>query len=89
MTIFVARTITHKHSAQQKSLGSNAFWRLLVLAAMFSLFIMLILGRLASLAFFETARAFGATTTDYIPDRGDILDRNGIPLARSIHAYAI
>lgn len=89
MTIFVARTIAHKHSATQKSMGSNAFWRLLVLAAMFALFITLILGRLASLAFFETARAFGATTTDYIPDRGDILDRNGIPLARSIHAYAI
>jgi cell division protein FtsI (penicillin-binding protein 3) len=89
MTIFVARTIAHKQSAARRPLGSNAFWRLLVLSAIFALFVMLILGRLASLAFFETARAFGATTTDYVPDRGDILDRNGIPLARSIHAYAI
>ncbi len=89
MTIFVARTITHKHTTQKKPLGSNAFWRLLVLTALFGLFIMLILGRLATLALFETARAFGATTTDYVPDRGDILDRNSIPLARTIHAYAI
>jgi cell division protein FtsI (penicillin-binding protein 3) len=89
MTIFVARTITHRHSPDKRSLGANAFWRLLILSALFGLFIILILGRLASLALFETARAFGATTTDYIPDRGDILDRNGIPLARSIHAYAI
>jgi cell division protein FtsI (penicillin-binding protein 3) len=89
MTIFVARTIAHKHTAQKRPLGSNAFWRLLVLTALFGLFIMLILGRLATLALFETARAFGATTTDYIPDRGDILDRNNIPLARTIHAYAI
>jgi cell division protein FtsI (penicillin-binding protein 3) len=89
MTIFVARTITHKNSAAKKALGTNAFWRLLVLSGLFGLFMMLILGRLATLALFETARAFGATSTEYIPDRGDILDRNGIPLARSIHAYAI
>jgi cell division protein FtsI (penicillin-binding protein 3) len=89
MTIFVARTITHKNASGMKPKAANAFWRLLILTAIFGLFVLLILGRLASLALFENARAFGATSTDYVPDRGDILDRNGVPLARSINAYAI
>ncbi len=89
MTIFVARTITHKNASGMKPNAANAFWRLLILTAIFGLFVLLILGRLATLALFESARAFGATSTDYVPDRGDILDRNGVPLARSINAYAI
>jgi cell division protein FtsI (penicillin-binding protein 3) len=89
MTIFVARTVTRKQGLGTKSQAAIAFWRLLVLAVIFLLFVMLIIGRLASLAFFEGTRAFAATTTDYLPDRGDILDRNGVPLARSINAYAI
>ncbi len=89
MTIFVARTVTRKQGLGTKSNAAIAFWRLLVLAGLFFLFVLLIIGRLASLAFFESSRAFAATTTDYIPDRGDILDRNGVPMARSINAYAI
>jgi cell division protein FtsI (penicillin-binding protein 3) len=89
MTIFVARTVTRKQGLGTKSLAAIAFWRLLVLASLFFLFVILIIGRLATLALFESSRAFAATTTDYIPDRGDILDRNGVPLARSINAYAI
>ena len=89
MTIFVARTVTHKNASGAKPNLGNAFWRLLLLAAIFGLFLLLILGRLATLALFESARAFGATTTEYVPERGDILDRNGVPLARSIKAYAI
>ena len=89
MTIFVARTVTHKNASGAKPSSANAFWRLLILTAFFALFIVLILGRLTTLALFESARAFGATTTEYVPERGDILDRNGVPLARSINAYAI
>jgi cell division protein FtsI (penicillin-binding protein 3) len=89
MTIVVARTVTRKQGLGTKSLAAIAFWRLLILASLFFLFVMLIVGRLATLAFFQSTRAFAATTTDYVPDRGDILDRNGVPLARSINAYAV
>lgn len=89
MTIFAARTTTRKSGIGQPPFAANAFWRLLVLVAMFGLFIMLLIGRLATLALFESTRAFGATNTDYVPDRGDIVDRNGVPLARSIYGYAI
>ena len=89
MTLFAARTTTRKSGIGQPPFAANAFWRLLVLVAMFGVFILLLIGRLATLALFESTRAFGATTTEYVPDRGDIIDRNGVPLARSIHGYAI
>lgn len=89
MTIFAARTTTRKSGIGQPPFAANAFWRLLVLVAMFGLFVLLVIGRLVTLALFESSRAFGATTTEYVPDRGDIIDRNGVPLARSIYGYAI
>jgi cell division protein FtsI (penicillin-binding protein 3) len=89
MTIFVARTVTRKQGLGAKAVTANAFWRLLVLAGLFALFLLLIIGRLTTLALFESSRAFGATTTDYVPERGDIMDRNGVPLARTIKAYSI
>jgi len=89
MTTYVARTITRKSSRASEPSVMFASWRLLVLAALFLAFSLLIIGRLASLALFEGTRAFGATTTQYVPPRGDIVSRNGVPLARSIRAYAI
>lgn len=89
MTVFAARTTTRKSGLGQPPFAANAFWRLLVLTTIFGLFIALLIGRLATLALFESTRAFAATTTDFIPDRGDIVDRNGVPLARSISGYAI
>ena len=89
MTVFAARTTTRKSGIGSPPFAAHAFWRLLILTAAFGLFIILLIGRMATLALFESTRAFGATTTDYVPDRGDIVDRNGIPLARSIYGYAI
>jgi cell division protein FtsI (penicillin-binding protein 3) len=89
MTVFVARPTNRQTANAARTATAIAFWRLLVLAGMFALFLLLIIGRLATLAFFESTRAFGATTTNYIPVRGDILDRNGVPLARTIRAYSM
>jgi cell division protein FtsI (penicillin-binding protein 3) len=89
MTTFVARPTSRQNANAARAATALSFWRLLVLAAIFALFLMLIIGRLATLALFESSRAFGATTNSYVPIRGDIIDRNGIPLARTIKAYAI
>ncbi len=89
MTTYVARTVARKSGTKSPPFAANAFWRLLVLSAIFAMFVMLLIGRMATLALFESTRAFGATTTDYVPERGDIVDRNDVPLARSILAYAI
>jgi cell division protein FtsI (penicillin-binding protein 3) len=89
MTVFVARPTSRHNANAARAATALAFWRLLVLAALFALFLLLIIGRLATLALFESSRAYGATTKDYVPVRGDIVDRNGVPLARTIRAYAI
>jgi cell division protein FtsI (penicillin-binding protein 3) len=89
MTTFVVRPQS-RHAVNAIRLNASmAFWRLIVLAGLFGLFLLLVLGRLTTLAIFESSRAFGATTTDFVPVRGDIVDRNGAPLARSIQGYAI
>jgi cell division protein FtsI (penicillin-binding protein 3) len=89
MTTFVARPTNRQSANAARSATALSFWRLLVLAGVFGLFLMLIMVRLATLALFEGSRAYGATTSSYVPVRGDITDRNGVPLARTIRAYAI
>ena len=89
MTMLAARTTTRRSGIGTPPFAAHGFWRLLVLLAAFALFVMLLIGRMATLALFESTRAYGATNTEYVPDRGDIIDRNGVPLARSIYGYAI
>ncbi len=89
MTPQAARTTTRKSGVGTPPFAAHGFWRLLVLLAAFGMFVMLLIGRLATLALFESSRAYGATSTEYVPERGDIVDRNGVPLARSIYGYAI
>ena len=89
MTTFVARPTNRQSANAARSATALSFWRLLVLAGFFGAFMLLIIARLATLAFFEASSAYAATTSKYVPVRGDITDRNGVPLARTIRAYAI
>ena len=89
MTAFVARPTNRQSANAARSATALSFWRLLVLAGFFGAFMLLIIARLATLAFFEGSSAYAATTSAYVPVRGDITDRNGVPLARTIRAYAI
>ncbi len=89
MTTFVVRPQSRHAINATRVHAAIAFWRLLVLVGLFGVFMLLILGRLATLAIFEGTRAFGATPTDFVPERGDIVDRNGAPLARTIQGYAV
>lgn len=89
MTPQTARTTTRKSGVGTPPFAAHGFWRLLVLLVAFGMFVILLIGRLATLALFENSRAYGATSTEYVPERGDIVDRNGVPLARSIYGYAI
>ncbi len=89
MTTYVARTVTRKSGRLQEPFAANSFWRVLVLVGVFLAFFLIIAGRLTTLAFIESTRAFGATNGDYVPPRGDIVSRNGVPLARTIQGYAV
>ncbi len=89
MTTLVTRSFRRSRGQSAQDNASFAYWRLIVLVGAFAVFVLLIMVRLAGFAFFESARAFSVTSTDYVPERGDIVDRNNVPMARSIQAYAI
>ena len=86
MTTFVVRPQSRHAINATKVHAAIAFWRLLILVGLFAIFLLLIVGRLATLALFEGSRAFGATPGEFVPERGDIVDRNGAPLAGQFRA---
>lgn len=89
MTVLVASSSRLSLIRQTQTASKKAFWRLLVIMFLFFVFVMLIVGRLATFAMFGGAHAYDDISSTYIPKRGDIVDRNGEPLARTIDAYAI
>ncbi|MFM5924298.1 MAG: peptidoglycan D,D-transpeptidase FtsI family protein [Novosphingobium sp.] len=75
-------------NVRQRSL-LMAKWRVLWVVAGFAFLAALAMVRITYLGLFEpnaTAQSFG---TGLLPERGDIVDRNGVPLARAFPAYAL
>jgi cell division protein FtsI (penicillin-binding protein 3) len=65
------------------------YHRLMLVMLLFVGVTLVIVGRLAMLQLF-TDRAHAATSANpLLPPRGDIVDRNGVPLARTIEAWTI
>ncbi|MAW90753.1 MAG: peptidoglycan glycosyltransferase [Altererythrobacter sp.] len=75
-------------SIRQKSLDL-ARWRVLWIAVVFALLTAVALSRIVYLgAGGEEARATSLEAA-LLPDRGEIVDRNGVPMARAFPAYAL
>ncbi|MBK62434.1 MAG: peptidoglycan glycosyltransferase [Altererythrobacter sp.] len=75
-------------SIRQKSLDL-ARWRVLWIAVVFALLTAVALSRIVYLgAGVEEARATSLEAA-LLPDRGEIVDRNGVPMARAFPAYAL
>lgn len=73
----------------RQALVAVAQLRLMVLSLLFGFGMLVVVGKLALLALWAepaTARDIAATL---IPPRGDLVDRNGTPLARTIDAWSI
>jgi cell division protein FtsI (penicillin-binding protein 3) len=73
----------------RQALVAVAQVRLMILSLLFGAGMLVVIGKLALLALWAepaTARDIAAAL---IPPRGDIVDRNGAPLARSIDAWSI
>ncbi|MBJ6120629.1 peptidoglycan D,D-transpeptidase FtsI family protein [Sphingomonas mollis] len=88
MTALVARPIAQRGNAKQRhQLVATAHTRLMMLMLLFAMAVVLVLGRLAVLAMFSGAEAQARVAT--LAGRGDIVDRNGAPLARTIDAWTI
>ena len=70
-------------------LVAAAHQRLMILLLLFLAGGFLIIARLTQLAISTTPESAGSVSAGYLPERGDIVDRNGAPLARTIDGWSI
>ena len=66
-----------------------AKWRMLWVLALFAMIALCALVRIAFLGVFEPSRGPASMADALLPSRGEIVDRNGVPLARAFNAYAL
>ena len=86
-TVLVARPAPSRHAQARGALIGIAHTRLMMLMLLFAAAIVLVIGRLATLAVFAGSGHRATAVT--LAARGDIVDRNGQPLARTIDAWTI
>ncbi|WP_254602803.1 peptidoglycan D,D-transpeptidase FtsI family protein [Sphingomonas bacterium] len=88
MSVAVARPLPRRTiGGLRQQLVATAHMRLMTLMMLFAAAVLLVIGRLAMLAVLSHA-GDGRGVLGAVP-RGDIVDRNGEPLARTIDSYAI
>ncbi|MBB5715771.1 peptidoglycan D,D-transpeptidase FtsI family protein [Sphingomonas aerophila] len=89
MTVLVACPVNGRRSAGQRhQLVATSHMRLMMLLALFAAAVLVVIGRLAMLAMFA-GPADAAARVATLAARGDLTDRNGAPLARTIDAWTI
>ncbi len=89
MTVLVARPSLERRTATQRhALVATAHTRLMMLMFLFAAAVLLVIGRLGMLAI-QSSLADPQARAAAIAARGDIVDRNGAPLARTIDAWTI
>jgi cell division protein FtsI (penicillin-binding protein 3) len=89
LTTLVARPVSERRTATQRhALVATAHMRLMMLMFLFGAAVLLVIGRLGMLAI-QGSLSDPAARAAAIAARGDIVDRNGAPLARTIDAWTI
>ncbi|MFA7601874.1 MAG: penicillin-binding protein 2 [Novosphingobium sp.] len=90
--VAVATTVTAGRrqlvNVRQRSL-LVAKWRMLWVLTVFAVIALCALIRIGLLGAFEPVRAGHGMADALLPHRGEIVDRNGVPLARAFTAYAL
>ncbi|GAA0668571.1 cell division protein FtsI (penicillin-binding protein 3) [Sphingomonas insulae] len=88
MTVIVARPVPQRRNATQRhALVATSHMRLMMLMLLFAAAVTLVIGRLAMLGVMSGGEAEARVAA--LAARGDIVDRNGAPLARTIDAWTI
>lgn len=88
MTALVARPArAHRAVEQRQALLATQYKRLMVAMLLFAAAVTMVIARLAILGVIEGGDSAGARAV--AATRGDIVDRNGAPLARTIDAWTI
>jgi len=89
MTTLLANSKKVQFSGKAKEIAASAHFRLMILLLVFLAAFTIIVGRLVSLTILEDATPYPALSGAFVPPRGDIVDRNGVPLARTMLGYAV
>lgn len=89
MTTLLANSRKMQFSGKHKEIAASAHFRLMVLLLVFLAIFTVIVGRLISFSILEDAKPMRVSSSVFVPARGDIVDRNGVPLARTMKGYAI
>jgi cell division protein FtsI (penicillin-binding protein 3) len=88
LTVIVARPAQQRRNATQRhALVATSHMRLMMLLMLFAAAVTLVIGRLAMLGIMSGGEAEARVAA--LAARGDIVDRNGAPLARTIDAWTI
>ena len=93
MTIYAAQRPRAAHSSQVLDTRRRALlmaqWRVLLIGAAFLLLAFIALLRISWVGTIEPAPTMRSLHMALLPERGEITDRNGVPLARAFPAYAL
>jgi cell division protein FtsI (penicillin-binding protein 3) len=89
MTTLLANSKKVQFSGKAKEIAASAHFRLMILLLVFLAAFTIIVGRLISLTILEDAAPYRVPGSAFVPPRGDIVDRNGVPLARTMRGYAV
>ncbi|MBB4639729.1 peptidoglycan D,D-transpeptidase FtsI family protein [Rhizorhapis suberifaciens] len=89
MTTLVARPERVRTASQRYQLTEVAHHRLMLLLLLFAAAMMLLSLRLLWLGLFADGAHGARGPGSLVPARADIVDRNGVPLARTMDAYSI
>lgn len=76
-------------SGQRVNLTAIAHSRLMLLLILFMLVTLVLIARLGWVGLFASSNADDGAAGLFVPARADIVDRNGVPLARTMDAYSI
>lgn len=88
MNTLVVRPTRVRTAGVRQQILLTAQQRLMILMLLFAAAFLLVSMRLLYFALFDTSSSRGAATA-FVPARADIVDRNGVPLARTIDGYSI
>ncbi len=89
MNTLVVRPARVRTAGVRQQILLTAQQRLMILMLLFMAAFFLVSVRLLYFALFDTASGHGSASTAFVPVRADIVDRNGVPLARTIDGYSI
>src|SRR3546814_9670351 len=89
MTAIAAQTSPLSPGSERQDPLALTYHRLMLVMLVFAGATILIIGRLGWLQVSTDRSDGGSVANPLLPPRGDLVDRNGIPLARTIDAWSI